>query len=271
MQVGEDRSLAEEQEPLAAGRLVHHVARDEQRRAAGGELVEEVPEVAAQHRVEADGGLVEHEHLGLAEERRRERDARLLAAREPADETGGRCRRGRRARSPRRRARARDAEHAREVVEVLAHREVGVDRRGLGHVPDAAPQRRSCPPGRPSTRTSPAATTWTPTIARIRVDLPLPLGPSSPVTTPPSTRRVTSVVEDRRTAAIDAQAGDLDRRSHNTHPTTRAVGFAPMTVPVLLGRRRRAGRLAARGVRRGQAGVRRPRERATGRCSRSST
>ena len=83
-------ALAEEQQPVAARRLVHHVTRDEQRRAAVRELVEEVPQVAAQHRVEADGGLVEHEHVGLVEERRRERDARLLPAREPPDEPPGR-------------------------------------------------------------------------------------------------------------------------------------------------------------------------------------
>ena len=100
---------------------------------------------------------------------------------------------------------ARDAEHAREVGEVLAHREVGVDRRRLRHVADAAPQRRARRPGARARARRPPATICTPTIARISVDLPLPLGPSRPVTTPPST-----VERERRgapwPAAVDAQA-----------------------------------------------------------------
>ena len=89
-EVGDDPAVTEEQQPVAAGRLVHHVARDEQRRAAVGELVEEVPEVAPEHRIEADRRLVEHEHVGLVEQRRGERDAGLLPAREAPDELRGR-------------------------------------------------------------------------------------------------------------------------------------------------------------------------------------
>ena len=40
------------------------------------ELVEELPQVAAEQRVEADGRLVEDEQVGTAEERDGERDAR---------------------------------------------------------------------------------------------------------------------------------------------------------------------------------------------------
>ena len=43
----------------------------------------------AQHRVEADGGLVEHEQLRRSEHRDRERDAGLLAAAERADRLVG--------------------------------------------------------------------------------------------------------------------------------------------------------------------------------------
>ena len=45
------------------------------------------------------------------------------------------------------------------------------------------------PAGSPSTVTVPDLTIWTPTIARISVVLPLPLGPSSPVTLPVRDRR----------------------------------------------------------------------------------
>src|SRR4029453_16483941 len=43
------------------------------------------------------------------------------------------------------------------------------------------------PASRPSTRSDPDRITWTPTIDLINVDLPLPLGPRSPVTTPART------------------------------------------------------------------------------------
>ena len=54
-----------------------------------GEAVEELPEVAAEHRVEADGRLVEDEQLRVAEQRGRERDARALAAGEARDDAVG--------------------------------------------------------------------------------------------------------------------------------------------------------------------------------------
>ena len=46
------------------------------------------------------------------------------------------------------------------------------------------------PAGSPSTVTVPDATTWVPTIARMSVDLPLPLGPRRPVTVPRATSSV---------------------------------------------------------------------------------
>ena len=62
------------------------MARDEQRRAAVGEAVEELPQVAAQQRIEPDRRLVEDEQVGLAEQRGRERDAGALAAGQPVDD-----------------------------------------------------------------------------------------------------------------------------------------------------------------------------------------
>src|SRR5262245_48166597 len=46
------------------------------------------------------------------------------------------------------------------------------------------------PAGCPSTSILPLTTFWTPTIARNNVDLPLPLGPSRPVTEPASTSQL---------------------------------------------------------------------------------
>jgi hypothetical protein len=129
----EQPSVAEEQERVAVLRLVHHVARHEQGLAPLGEPVEQRPEVAAEHGIEPHGRLVEDEDLGLPEERHREGDARLLAARQTRDDVV-------------RMAAQRDVRHracygfpfgsedSGEEAKVLAHREVAVDRNRLRHV-----------------------------------------------------------------------------------------------------------------------------------------
>ena len=60
-----------------------------------------------------------------------------------------------------------------------------VDGGRLGDVGDPGAQAAE-PAGSPSTVTAPDSTIWTPTIARISVVFPVPLGPSSPVTAPRS-------------------------------------------------------------------------------------
>ena len=55
------------------------------RRAVVGEPAEERPEVAAQHRVEPDRRLVEHQQLGRTQQRGAERHPGELAAGEPVD------------------------------------------------------------------------------------------------------------------------------------------------------------------------------------------
>ena len=87
---GEDLALAHEEEAVAALGLVHDVGGDQEGGAAfGGEGVEEVPQVAAQDGVEADGGFVEDEQFGGAEEGYGEGDAAALAAGEVAGEGVG--------------------------------------------------------------------------------------------------------------------------------------------------------------------------------------
>ncbi len=67
--VGEELACAHEEEAVAALGLVHDVGGDEEGGAAvGGDAVEEVPQVAAEDRVEADGGLVEDEQVRGAEQ-----------------------------------------------------------------------------------------------------------------------------------------------------------------------------------------------------------
>ena len=75
---------------------------------------------------------------------------------------------------------------------------------------------RGDPAGRPSTRTSPPATTWTPTSARIRVILPQPLGPSRPVTEPARDLERDAVEDDRAPTADAKSALSSNRRlSHS--------------------------------------------------------
>ena len=105
--------------------------------------VEEVPQVAAQDGVEADGGFVEDEEFGGAEEGDGEGDAAALAAGEVAGEgvgVGGEVDVGDGAGDVLVAAvggGAAGVEDRGEVVEVLADRQVVVDGGGLGDVADA--------------------------------------------------------------------------------------------------------------------------------------
>ena len=168
--VAEDLTGPDEQEPVATSGLVHDVARDEHRATLLGEPSEEVPEVAAQHRVQADGRLVEDEHLGIADQGAGQIGPGLLAAGEVDDERlrvvgevdigdgAGHIRLG-------------GAQHPSEVGDVLADGEVLIEAWRLREVADPTAQ-----PGRPGRLPRivmvPPATTLTPTRERIRVDLP---------------------------------------------------------------------------------------------------
>ena len=201
---------------VAVLRLVHDVAGGEQRRARRrASSVERAPEIAAQHRVEADRRLVEHEQLRA---RRR--------ARPPA--TRGRCS------PPESRATTRSLCRSRstvastssirpagartiptEVAEVLEHGQGRRTRKG----PAAGSPRVSAAPGRPrpgrATRIVPLTPSCTPTIARMSVDLPLPLGPSSPVTRPARPRGTAG----RTRAFRCARRADRRRRSPVESPS----------------------------------------------------
>ncbi len=77
---------------MAALGLVHHVRGDEEGGAALlGEAVEELPEVAAEYGVQADGGFVEDQQLGRAEEG----DGEETRLRWPPERAPARSRRGR--------------------------------------------------------------------------------------------------------------------------------------------------------------------------------
>ncbi len=145
--LGEDAAFAHEEQLVAALGLVHDVGGDEDRGAAGGgDVVEEVPQVAAQDGVESDGGFVEDQELGGAEQGDGEGDAAALAAGEVAGEgagAGGEVDVGDGAvhgvgaaggGGPA------GVEDRGEVVEVLADGEVVVDGGRLGDVADAGAQ-----------------------------------------------------------------------------------------------------------------------------------
>ena len=165
------------------------------------QLVEEVPEIPSQQRVEPDSRLVEDEEARPVEERRAERHAGPLAAGERPDDL-----------VPLRDepdalgdlvdAIGPDAQDPPEVREVLPHREVAVDGR--------VRRRTRCEDGEPGTCREPedadlaAATIWTPTTDRISVDFPLPLGEE-----PRDAARLDvegDPVQHLAAAALDAQA-----------------------------------------------------------------
>ena len=78
--VRKQRPVAHQEQLVALGRLVHHVAGDQQRDAAVGEPAEGAPEVLAEHWVEANGRLVEDQEIRTLQQRGRERDAGALSA-----------------------------------------------------------------------------------------------------------------------------------------------------------------------------------------------
>ena len=71
--LGDDPPAVDERQPIAVRRLVHVVRGDEQRHAAAGQVVEQVPELAPRHRVDAGGGLVEEQQLRLVDRRSAQR------------------------------------------------------------------------------------------------------------------------------------------------------------------------------------------------------
>ncbi len=120
---------------MAALGLVHDVGGDEECGAAvGGEAVEELPQVAAEYGVQADGRFVEDEEFRGAEEGDGQGDAAALPAGEVAGQVAGvpgevdlldGAAHAFPALGP---GGAAGAQHRGEVVEVLADGEVVVDR-----------------------------------------------------------------------------------------------------------------------------------------------
>ena len=215
----DDLAVVHDRHAVAQPLGLVHVVRGQQDRPAGLlELLDEIPELPPRLRIEAGGRLVEKEQLGIADERAGERQPLLLPARERAD--------ARRRASPRA-ARARSPRPA-----------PGPDRRSCG---TGAASRRtvslsescvSCSwmPSRwrsagasdaqrsPSTSTSPASGSVSPSQISIVVVLPAPFGPSRPKHSPGRHLEVEAVDGDDVLVGLaqigDAQGGARLGRGH---------------------------------------------------------
>ena len=174
------------------GDLREHVARDKDRPPLARERAQEVAEPADSLRVEAVGGLVEDEHLGIAEQRRCEAEALAHPERVALHAPPARLSPCRPARAPRRR------------VTAGCHRPAASTRRWFR--PERPGARRTSRAGRrpvgPAGRARdtacrerwfvPAVGRTSPRIARIVVDFPAPFGPRKPVIVPGFTENVRS-------------------------------------------------------------------------------
>ena len=212
--VGDQPALAHEQQPVAAGGLVHHVAGDEHGGTGVGQPVEGLPQLDPQHRVETDGRLVEHQQARLVEQGHGQGDPRALAARELG-----------RPRDPARSSSltvsrhccdpvVADTEDAGEEAEVLGDRQVVVHAGLLGDVADLASAATPTRPVSRARRPCPPVRRCTPTSERISVVLPQPDGPSRPVTSPAATWNV-EVAQDLVATTGHLEGAHLDGVIHH--------------------------------------------------------
>ena len=125
--------------PVAALGLVHVVGADQHGHAVGGEPVDLVPELAPRLGIDAGGGLVEQQQLGLVQHGGGQRQALLPAARERAGElvrAVGEAEPLQRLGHPL--APPVQGVEAGDEVEVLPDGEILVEAEALGHVADLA-------------------------------------------------------------------------------------------------------------------------------------
>ena len=133
-------SRIHQRNPVAALGFVHEMGRDENRHALiAREIDQQFPEPVARQRVDARGRLVEDQHLRLVDNRDGKRkplaDAErqiqgamieIIGEAEALDQFG----------DARLRLARRQVEQARVKIEVLPHRQLGVERERLRHVAD---------------------------------------------------------------------------------------------------------------------------------------
>ena len=229
------RSLRDEpallqQDDVVARRLDlgQPVRAQQRRRAALGQLPDEVADLDRALGIEAVGRLVEHDDRGIADERERDPDALAHAERERADRVLGAIREPDAVQDLphlgvlRREALGRDAD-----LEVVQRAEVLVQRRRLDDRADLAG--RLAEPRLAGLLAEdagvPAVGRCSPSSTRIAVDLPAPLGPSRPTTDPAGTwkERSSSTVRlpKRLTSPSNSIGGRPPHRSRRRSYTTR--------------------------------------------------
>ena len=165
---------------------VELVAREQHRRARGGELGEQLGHGADRDRIEAGERLVEHEQLRLVDERGDQLDALLVAVRQRVEAVARAI------------GEAEPLEPGVDAAVDVRARRVRRAGRGtrVGRAPacgDTGPAPRACsrtvlrsaaPIGAPCQRTAPASSSTSPNTARIAVVFPAPFGPRKPVSRP---------------------------------------------------------------------------------------
>ena len=129
----------QKQQPVAAGRLVHHVAGHQHAPPPVGQGMEQRPQVAAKDRIQPDRRLVENEDVGFPDDHTRQRGPTALPTGQVAYQripVGGQVH------ALHRPLRVRPArpDHGREVAHVGGDGQVLVHARRLGHVPHPATQ-----------------------------------------------------------------------------------------------------------------------------------
>jgi hypothetical protein len=110
--------------------LVEVRSRDDGGDAVGDPLVDDAPQLAARHRVDTEGGLVEQQQLGLVDQRAGEPQLLLHAARELAGQAvleGTETGEGEEPLETRRQLAPRHVVEVGVEGKVLAHRQVGVE------------------------------------------------------------------------------------------------------------------------------------------------
>ena len=77
-------TVAHQQQVTAVVGFVHHMAGDQQRGPGAGQVGELLPQICAQHGIQTHGRFVEHQQLGPADQRTRQRHPGPLTAGEVA-------------------------------------------------------------------------------------------------------------------------------------------------------------------------------------------
>ena len=187
-------AFVQQRHARAALGLVEIRRRHQDRDALAQKLRQQLPELAARHRIDAGRRLVEQDDLRLVHQRAGQRQLLLHAAGQLVGQPIAKRRQLRQLEQPRAPALIARIAHAQAVNlgeerDVLVDAEIAVQAEPLREIADRLRDVRGArvTGSRPSTRTVPASTFSRPHISRIVVVLPAPSGPIRPNISPRST------------------------------------------------------------------------------------